>query len=599
MRLRWRSTEEKGEAAPAGFSLAGFRSDVIAGLTFAMVNVPQSLGHALLASVNPVFGIYTLIVAMPVGAVFTGSVFMNVSTTSSLCVATAAVLGGYEPETRAQALVSLVFLVGVIQLLAGIFRLGYVVRFVSHSVMTGFLNGIAVLIVLGQLGTLTGFRSTHTNRVAQAWDLVANAGQLNPLVTAVGVGTLALIGLLLHTRLRKFAFLVSIVVVTLAVALLGGEAVPTVGDMARVSTGLPRLTFPPVAFFPELLLGALSVSIVGLMQGAGVSQGYPNPDGRYPDTSRDFRGQGAANLAAGLFQGVPAGGSISGTSVIVGAGARSRWANILAGLSVAAIVLLVGPAVERVPLAALAGLLVMVGSQALRLTDVRMVWRTGRVSTAAMGITFVTALLVPLHYAVLVGVALHILLHVARQADRVLVKELVFHSGGLPEERPAPKQLAGGRVTVLQVYGSLFWAAARRVEEMLPLGQQGGRAAVVLVLRGHSELGATFFNVLTRYARSLAASGDKLLLAGLDESVRRQLRETGALDAIGATNIYPATARYGEALLRATQAGKEWIDRGGDDTGRTAVVRRQHSMPKEDVPDRHGDGGVPPGTQKG
>ena len=552
---------------PTGFSLAALRSDLVAGLTFAVVNVPQSMAHALLASVNPLFGIHTLIVAMPVGAVFASSVFMNVSTTSSLCVATAAALGDVPPEARAQALASLVFLVGVIQLLAGVFRLGFIVRFVSHSVMTGFLNGIAVLIVLGQLGPLTGFRSTAGNRVAQAVDLVANVGQVDPLVTAVGLGTLALIVGLSFTRLGKFCFLAGIAGATAGVSLLARGGVPVVADIARVSGALPSLALPQLTYLPELLLGALSVAIVGMMQGAGVSQGYANPDGRFPKISRDFVGQGAANIAAGLFQGVPAGGSISGTSVIVGAGARSRWANISAGVFVAGLVLLLGPLVELVPMPALAALLIVVGSQSLRLSDARMVWRTGRVSTAAMAVTFASTLLIPLHHAVVIGVLLHILLHVARQADRVVVKEVVLHPGALPEERPAPRRLASGRVTVLQVYGSLFWAAAKHVEEMLPPGEPGARAAVVLVLRGHTELGATFFNVLARYAQSLAAGGNKLLLAGLDESVRQQLRNTGALDAIGEPNVYPATARYGEALLRAVRAGEAWIE--AEETRRT------------------------------
>src|SRR5512139_3032827 len=147
-------------------------SDLVAGLTFAVVNVPQAMGHALLATINPVFGIYTLMVAVPVGAIFTGSVFINVSTTSALSVAAGAGLADIPASQRMEALAVMVFLVGVIQLLAGLFRLGFLIRFVSNAVMTGFLNGVAVLIILGQLGDLTGFRSTFSNNVLRALDLV-------------------------------------------------------------------------------------------------------------------------------------------------------------------------------------------------------------------------------------------------------------------------------------------------------------------------------------------------------------------------------------------------------------------------------------------
>ena len=168
-------------------------SDLIAALTFAVVNVPQAMGHALLAMVNPVLGIYTLMVAVPVGALFSSSVFMNVSTTGALSVAAGVVLLEFPAGQRVEALVVLVLLVGAMQGLAGLFRLGFLVRFVSHSVMTGFLNGVAVLIILGQLSDLTGYQSAFSNRVAQALDLLLRVGQVNLQATIIGVFTLALI----------------------------------------------------------------------------------------------------------------------------------------------------------------------------------------------------------------------------------------------------------------------------------------------------------------------------------------------------------------------------------------------------------------------
>jgi SulP family sulfate permease len=152
-------------------------SDLVAALTFAVVNVPQAMGHALLAMVNPVLGIYTLMVAVPIGAIFSSSVFMNVSTTGALSVAAGVVLLDFPAGQRAEALVVLVLLVGVIQLLAGLFRLGFLIRFVSNAVMTGFLNGVAVLIILGQLSDLTGFQSSFSNRVAQALDLFCGSAR--------------------------------------------------------------------------------------------------------------------------------------------------------------------------------------------------------------------------------------------------------------------------------------------------------------------------------------------------------------------------------------------------------------------------------------
>ncbi|MGZ8253585.1 MAG: SulP family inorganic anion transporter, partial [Burkholderiaceae bacterium] len=153
-------------------------ADLVAALTFAVVNVPQAMGHAVLAMVNPVLGIYTLMVAVPVGAIFSSSVFMNVSTTGALSVAAGVVLIEFPAGHRAEALIVLVLLVGAMQLLAGVFRLGFLIRFVSNAVMTGFLNGVAVLIILGQLSDLTGYQSGFSNRVAQALDLLLRIGQV-------------------------------------------------------------------------------------------------------------------------------------------------------------------------------------------------------------------------------------------------------------------------------------------------------------------------------------------------------------------------------------------------------------------------------------
>ena len=543
-------------------------SDLIAGLTFAIVNVPQAMAHALLATVNPVLGIYTLMLAVPVGALFTSSVFMNVSTTSALSVAAGAGLEGIPDDQKAQALVAMVLMVGVIQLLAGLFKLGFLVRFVSSSVMTGFLNGVAVLIILGQLGGLTGYDSAFSNRVAQALDLLLNVGAVNVPATFIGLLTLGLMVLLLRTRLRKFAFIIAIAVSTTLLAILTSLALPvaagfasvqTVGDIADIPRSLPGLTLPTPALILKMLLPAFSVALIGLIQGAGVSQGYPNPNGKYPNISRDFLGQGAANIATSLVGGVPAGGSISGTALIISAGARSRWTNILAGMFVAVIVLVAAPLVELVPMPALAALLIVAGFQGLRVQQAITVWNTGKVAGVVMIMTFAATLLVPLQYAVLLGVALSILLFVFRQSNKVVVTEVVPVPGGFPEERPAPKTLPSHQLTMLLVYGSLFFAAAKNLEEMLPEVDEATGAAVAIGLRGKAEIGSTFVGVLQRYAEALQARDSKLMLVGVEPGVRDQLEKTGLLALIGEENIFMATPRLGEAMNQAATAAHAWL----------------------------------------
>ena len=536
-------------------------SDLIAGLTFSVVNVPQAMAHALLALVsNPVMGIYTLMVAVPVGAVFTSSVLMNVSTTGALSVATGEVLGPLPVASRTAALVALVFLVGLFQILAGVFRLGFLVRFVSNAVMTGFLNGIAVLIIVGQLGALTGYFSPYSNRIAQALDLFLHLDQVNRYTTVIGLLTLGLMALLLSSRLRKFAFIIAIALATVLVTALGWQSVETVGDIATITAKLPEIAVPDVALLLQMLLPAFSIAIIGLIQGAGVSQGYPNPDGKYPNISRDFLGQGIANLATSFVGGIPAGGSISGTALIMSAGARSRWTNISVGVFVALIVALFASLVSLVPMSALAALLIVAGFQGLRVPQALTVWNTSRVSGVVMILTFLATLVMPLQYAVLVGVAFSILLYVARQSNRVVLIQIVPVPGGLPEEHPAPESLPSNKVTMLQIYGSLFFAAAKSLEELLPAVDDTTHAVVLIGLRGRNEIGSTFVNVLERYSKDLQAHNSKLMLVGVSPEVYSQLSRSGLRAQIGDENIFPATAQLGAAMNRALVVANQWLD---------------------------------------
>lgn len=526
------------------------------------------MAHAVLAAVNPVLGIYTLIVAVPVAAIFTSSVFMNVSTTAALSVVAGNELAAVPVGSRIAALSSLVVLVGLFQIAAGLLRLGFVLRFVSDAVMTGFLNGVAVLIILGQLGPLTGYQSAFSNNVARALDLFLRLGQINLATTLIGGLTMALIVVLLRTNFRKFAFVLAIAAATLLLAVLSlptfglgadWHAVKIVRDIAGIPSDLPRLTLPAPDYLVPLLLPALSVAIIGLVQGAGVGQAYPNPDGKYPDVSGDFLGQGVGNIATSLVGGLPAGGSISGTVLIMGAGARSRWTNIFGGLCVVLVVLLAAPMAERVPMPALAALLIVAGYQGLRIQQAQMIWNTSKVSTAAMVLTFLATLFMPLHYAVLLGVVFSLLLYVIGQANQVKVVHLALMPEGFPEERPAPETLPSDRFTVLHISGSLFFAAAKTLEKMLPSVDDTRNAVVALILRGQPEVGSTFLNVLRRYVEALRAHDSKLMLVGVDPTVRDQLARTGMLQTIGEENVFLATAQIGAAMNAAAAAAHEWL----------------------------------------
>ena len=332
-----------------------------------------------------------------------------------------------------------------------------------------------------------------------------------------------------------------------------------VKDIAEVPRSLPSLVFPDLELIASLIIPAIAIGIIGLVQGAGVSQTFPNPDGKFSDVSRDFFGQGAANLAAGFFGGIPAGGSSSGTALMVSAGARSRWANIFGGIAVAMVVLLFANLVELVAMPALAGLVIVAGIQMINKETIQTVWQTNTVSRTIMLVTFGSTLVMPLQYAVLVGVAISILLMVFQQSNTIRVVEWVVGESGWPVERPAPKKIKPGKVTVLYTYGNLFYAAADTFEKSLPAVENANRSAVILLLRGYEDVGSTVSEVIRRYTLALQSNHSKLILAGVSPTLRSQLQRTGMVDLIGKENIFMATKTIGEAGNAALRAATDWL----------------------------------------
>jgi SulP family sulfate permease len=261
----------------------------------------------------------------------------------------------------------------------------------------------------------------------------------------------------------------------------------------------------------------------------------------------------------GLFGGLPVGGSLSGTALLRAIGGRTRWANLFTGLFSLVIVLLFAGLIEALPLSAIAGLIIVVGISIVNLPRIETTWRTGPAPTAIMLITFVGTLLMPIHYAVFLGVFLHILLYVFQSAEAVRVEQIVIREDGRFSEISPPEELPSGEITILQPVGSLFFAGAARFEDQLPQVGQARGAVVILRLRDRDEVGSTFIRALERYTRSLQAGGNLLMLEGLNERVVDQLDVTDVLDLIGRDNVFPGQPEFGAALRKALIAAEEWM----------------------------------------
>ena len=376
----------------------------------------------------------------------------------------------------------------------------------------------------------------------------------------IGALTVVMIVWLGRTRVGALGMVIAVIVASALVPLLGLTEVTTLKDLGVVPSALPTPVAPSLRLAPALIVPALSLAFVGLVQGAGVSGNFLNPDRSVPDGSRDFAGQGIANIASGLLRGMPVGGSVSATSINVNAGARSRQSLVLAGIVMAIIILTLGDLASRIAMPALAGLLILIGYRTIKPDDLVAVWRAGPVQKAVLSVTFALTVIVPLQYAVLVGIGLSVVLHVIRQSSALTLTRWQLEDDGSILETDPPAHLGKGDIVVLQPYGSLFFAAAAEFDSALPSVDERSRHCVVIVrLRGRDDLGTTFTNVLSRYARALRDADSKLVIVSAGQRVRRQLAASGLEELIGIKNIYRGRQRIAAAVQDAYADAQAWI----------------------------------------
>jgi SulP family sulfate permease len=535
------------------------RGDAVAGLSLAVANAPDGMANGFLVGVSPIYGLYATMLGPIVGGLFSSTQLMVITTTAAASLTTSQSLAGLPPERRTGALFVLVMVVGAFQLGFAALRLGRLTRFVSFSVTTGLLTGISVLLILSQIPTVAGYEASGNNKVEQAADVLAHINSLDWPTLAMAALTLALAILLPRTRLGAFGRLLAVVLPSAIVAIAGMSTVRIVSDVSAIRRGIPLPVLPSLSdFAPGVITGALSVAIVVLVQGVGVSQSVPNPDGTRTSVNRDMFAQGAANVASGLFRGLPVGGSLSATALGVIGGAQTRWASVLAGLWMAVLVVGVPRLVSYVAMPALGALLILAGSGSIRPRSIRAVWYTGWPSRLAAVTTFLCTLFLPIQAAVGIGVVLAALLYVNEASVDVSIVQVVERPDGRLEERSPEARLRGNAVTVLDVYGHLFYAGARTLEQQLPRPSERN-PVVVLRLRGRTNLGATLVDVLANYADELKAAGGRLYLSGIDERARKQATRTGKLDFSGPVRLYEATSILGNSTRAAIADAEGWL----------------------------------------
>ena len=381
------------------------KADAIAGIPGAVGSVPDGMAASVLAGVNPIHGLYASLVGPIAGGLSASTQRMVITTTSAAALAAGSAIDEIDPAERPEALFLLTILAGAVMVAAGLLRLGRYTRFVSHSVMTGFLTGVAANIVLGQLPQLLGVPAQGDTAVAKAFNVVTDLGAIEWASALTGIGALALLLIAARTTLGGFGALLALVVPTAVLVVTGNDSVQRVDDIGEIPSGLPLPALPALDQFSfDLVVGALAIAVIVMVQGAGVREVAPNADGAPSSVNGDFVAQGVGNIASGLFKGQPVGGSVGQTALNLAAGARSRWASIWSGIWMLLILVAFSGVVGQVAMPTLAAVLIFAAAGSIDVGELRTVFRSSVTSQVALATTFAATLFLPIAVAVGIGV---------------------------------------------------------------------------------------------------------------------------------------------------------------------------------------------------
>jgi len=540
-----------------GYHRGWLRGDLVAGLTVWAVLVPECLAYASIAGVSPVVGLYAAPPALVLYAALGSSRHLIVGPMSASAALSAATVAGFAAQGSADyvALTAAIAVVtGVVALVAGLLRLGFLAGFISEPVLKGFIIGLALTIAAGQLPALFGVGKGEGDFFEKIWDLITDLGDTNGWTLAVGLVSLALVLTLKRYVPLMPAALIAVLFGILAVIVLNLEdkGVDVVGEIA---SGLPPLGLPDVdaGDYLPLVAGAVGITLVGFAEGLAAAKTYAAKSGYDVDANKELLGVGAANLGAGLSSGMVVNGSLSKTAVNGGAGARSQVSGlVVAVLTVVTLLFLTG-LFEQLPEATLAAVVI---AAVIELVDISALVRLYRLWTSRLGTIYgpaarvdflaaVAAMLGVLVFDTLpglfLGIAVSMVLLLYRTSKpNVAVLGRVAGDGGVWVDRVRHPELpAEPGVVVVRVESGLFFTNADYVRQRIRSHVRSeSPRAVVLDAETVPFVDVTAAQMLVDLSHDLAADNVALLLARDIGQVRDILRRAGAETTL--TQMFPS-----------------------------------------------------------
>jgi SulP family sulfate permease len=549
------------------YDRADLRPDLAAGITIAAMLVPQGMAYALLAGLPPEVGLYAATVPVLVYALLGTSRQLAVGPVAIVSLLTASALAPIVEEGSASYLAAaalLALLVGVIHLVLGFGRLGFLVNLLSHSVLIGFTAAAAIIIGFSQVKHVLGVAVPRQEQFADTVRAVGEQlGEIHGPTLAIGVASLVVLLAAKRVIPRLPAALLVVAGSTLAVDLLDLEAegVAVVGD---IPDSLPVFGVPdtPGSLMADLAVAAMVITVVGFMESIAVAKVYARRHRYDLDPNQELIGLGAANVASGLFGGYPVTGGFSRTAVNDTAGARTPLASVVTAVLVLITIALLTPLLVSLPKAALGAVIMVAVAGLIDVGEMRHIASVKRSDLIGMGVAFVATLALGIEIGIVLAVVASMLVVFARMSrPHTAVLGRIDGTTSYRNISRFPEAVVPRDVTVLRIDASLSFVNAANVKATLIAAADAAPAAVVLDASGINDIDATGVEALRDVLTECADRGVPLHIADVKGPVRDVLHRSGLWTEL-ADRLHPTThdgveaALGGDAVVHGDQRGR-------------------------------------------
>ena len=539
------------------------RLDVVAGLTAAAIVIPKAMAYATIAGLPVQVGLYTAFLPAVIYAILGTSRPLSVSTTTTIAILSAAALGQVAPGADAAALVTatatLALLVGVILVVAGFLRLGFVANFISEPVLTGFKAGIGLVIVLDQVPKLLGLHIHKGSFFHNLWSIVQGLPEAS--LPTLGVAAVTGVVLLAIERFYPKAP-ASIIVVAGAIAsvsLLGLQA-HGVGTVGQVPTGLPSVTFPDLSLVAKMWPAALGIALMSFTETIASGRAFAKPGDPVPQPNRELFATGMANAGGALLGSMPSGGGTSQTAVARFAGVRTQAAGLVTAAATLLTMLLLAPFIGQMPNATLAAVVIVYSVGLIKPKEFRTILSVRRTEFFWALFAVAGVVLLGTLQGILVAIILSLVALAAQMADppvHVLGRKPgtnVFRPR--TDEHPEDESFPG--LLILRLEGRIFFANAERISQKIrPLIESEKPKVVIFDLSAVFDLEYTAHKVLMEAEERHRKIGVMLWLVGLNPGVLEVVQRSPLGKTLGRErmcfNLEKAIAQY-QAMTAAPEA---------------------------------------------